>query len=63
MSGYEDTMPAPPPLPPDVEAKTPFWYGPAGAQAEYWRKRALAAEARILRLVEELSAARGRPHL
>jgi len=34
-------------------AQEPTWHGSATSQIEYWRRRALTAEARITKLLEE----------
>lgn len=47
-----------PPLPDVVPTERP-WHGPAGADAEHWRKRALAAESERETLRAELRNAVG----
>ena len=48
------------PIVPDLESTGEPWHGPAGAQAGYWRKRALAAEAHVAELQRQLTRYRGR---
>jgi hypothetical protein len=50
-----------PPLVPDLESTAPHWLGPAGADTQRWKARALRAEALVERLMGQLARYRMRP--